>query len=52
MQGHNLFDLICSIGNSVDEDILKQEKLNLKSNNLAIKKLYSGKVTFEIAIFV
>jgi hypothetical protein len=50
VRGHNLYDLVCAIGNAIDEKLLSMEKLKLNGNNKTIKKLYSQKVSFEVAL--
>lgn len=50
VRGHNLYDLVCAIGNAVDEKLLSMKKETLNGNDKAIQELYSKKISFEIAL--
>jgi hypothetical protein len=50
VRGHNLYDLICSIGTAINERILSQEKERLRGNNQAITELYKKRKSFDKSI--
>ncbi|MBB3187682.1 DUF4435 domain-containing protein [Microbacter margulisiae] len=49
VRGHNLYNLICVIGNAVDEQLLSLEKKKLNDTK-AIQKLYDRTVCFKVAL--
>jgi hypothetical protein len=52
VRGHNLYDLVCALGNSVTEKLLEQEKQRLEPNKPAITQMYAFalKRTFKFSL--
>lgn len=47
VRGHDLFDLICELGNRVSYQLLNQEKERFNGNNIAITDLYKRSKSFK-----
>lgn len=52
VRGHNLYDLVCALGNNVTEKLLEQEKQQLEPDKPAITKMYAfaSKRSFKFSL--